>query len=59
LALLQAEEIACALELVNVPNVRCSGALCMKPLGSLRPLRTVLASFPAYGSSNLKAITAK
>jgi hypothetical protein len=31
LALLQAEESACVLELVNVPNVRWLFALCMKP----------------------------
>ena len=33
LALLQAEESACVLELVNVPNVRRLIALCMKPNG--------------------------
>jgi len=31
LALLQAEESACVLELVNVPNVRWPSSLCMKP----------------------------
>ena len=32
---------------------------CIKAPGSLRPLRTVRASFPAYGSGTFKAFPAK